>query len=359
MRDYRSLEHKYRQMIEDRNSELRKKIHNVARPGDPAPMSAVQKLTRHAEIKNKIIDEDIADKDDVDDKKKKNGPDTSKDSDTKEMDAKKLTGGKTEVDVKPTTNDKAEDSTKEDEKGKKAAKDENKKIGAKGVKEETMTTKNFGLSNALIQSVNEVLKGKHHKLDKNHNGKLDGQDFKMLRKEDKECGCKGNCKCSTNEEVEQVDEAQRTSSYLGTYKSPEEAKEKHGKNLRIRARLGKDNPNKKLYATGGPLKRNVSQDIKPEHGSRFDVYDRKKKTNEEVEQVDELTGIKTSPLKKLGYVMKAGKRMTQTAPHEIANNPDTARKFGNTLKTLKKMNKEEVEFSADELARIEEIAKGL
>jgi hypothetical protein len=67
-------------------------------------------------------------------------------------------------------------------------------------------------------------------------------------------------------------------------------------------------------------------------------------TNEELEQIDELTGIKTSPLKKLGYVMKAGKRMTKTAPHEIANDPTTARKFTNTLKTLKKMNKEEVDL---------------
>ena len=72
-------------------------------------------------------------------------------------------------------------------------------------------------------------------------------------------------------------------------------------------------------------------------------------TNEEVEQIDELTGIKTSPLKKLGYVMKAGKRMTKTAPHEIANDPTTARKFTNTLKTLKKMNKES--FELDEAKR--------
>jgi hypothetical protein len=94
------------------------------------------------------------------------------------------------------------------------------------------------------------------------------------------------------EEIEHVDEAERTSSYLGTYKSPDEAKEKHGKNLRIRPRLGKDNPNKHLYAKGGPLKRSSSQDIKPEHGTRFDAYSRKK-TNEDVEQVDEVLTKKT------------------------------------------------------------------
>lgn len=46
--------------------------------------------------------------------------------------------------------------------------------------------KAFGLSNSLVGAVNEALKGGQKKLDKNHNGKLDAQDFKMLRKEDKE-----------------------------------------------------------------------------------------------------------------------------------------------------------------------------
>ena len=44
--------------------------------------------------------------------------------------------------------------------------------------------KAFGLSDSLVDAVNEALKGGQVKLDKNHNGKLDSQDFKMLRKED-------------------------------------------------------------------------------------------------------------------------------------------------------------------------------
>jgi hypothetical protein len=44
--------------------------------------------------------------------------------------------------------------------------------------------KKFGLSSSLLETVKEALKGNQHKLDKNHNGKLDAQDFKMLRKED-------------------------------------------------------------------------------------------------------------------------------------------------------------------------------
>ena len=44
--------------------------------------------------------------------------------------------------------------------------------------------KAFGISDSLINAVTEALKGGQVKLDKNHNGKLDSQDFKMLRKEE-------------------------------------------------------------------------------------------------------------------------------------------------------------------------------
>jgi hypothetical protein len=371
MKDYRSLGTKYRQMVEDRmnrNSELRKKVHNVARPDDADPTSEKSKLAKQAEIKTKIIDEvaldagpnqpmsledykvgdmvhagigtkggagykgkvhhvdashvylhintgkygprivkapkhlvtkeneknigeeninEIGDtpagkkavnavgtradhrimsaigdggvlstrnynpsdlkknvkvsmqaakrlnkeeteldensvaaipKDDI--QVNANSPDPAttkdkkkKDSNTDEMDPKKLTGGKTEVDLKPTTDDRPEDTTKEDEKGKRAAKSENNKIGAKGVKEETMTTKNFGLSDALIQTVTEVLKGKQHKIDANHNGKIDADDFKLLKGKKKmmegkcpKCGM-DPCQCGhMKEEVEEIEE---------------------------------------------------------------------------------------------------------------------------------------------------------
>ena len=42
--------------------------------------------------------------------------------------------------------------------------------------------------------------------------------------------------------------------------------------LRVRPRLGKNNPNKHLYAKHGPLWRYSSQDIRREHGARFDMY---------------------------------------------------------------------------------------
>jgi hypothetical protein len=46
--------------------------------------------------------------------------------------------------------------------------------------------KAFGLSDSLVNAVNEALKGGQVKLDKNHNGKLDADDFKKLRGEDKD-----------------------------------------------------------------------------------------------------------------------------------------------------------------------------
>jgi hypothetical protein len=42
--------------------------------------------------------------------------------------------------------------------------------------------------------------------------------------------------------------------------------------LQVRPRLGKNNPARHLYARGGKYHRYTSQDIRREHGSRFDLY---------------------------------------------------------------------------------------
>ena len=42
--------------------------------------------------------------------------------------------------------------------------------------------------------------------------------------------------------------------------------------LRVRGRLGKNNPHAPLYGVAGPLHRYFSQEIKIEHSSRVDVY---------------------------------------------------------------------------------------
>jgi len=129
------------------------------------------------------------------DDKKKESKETKKEFKKNDGDdPKKITGGKTEVDLQPTTNDSPEMNDTEDKSSKKATNKANKEIGAKGVKEQVMSQKNFGLPESLIQAVNEVLKGKQKNLDKNHNGKIDGEDFKILRGK------------KMKEEVEQVDE---------------------------------------------------------------------------------------------------------------------------------------------------------
>ena len=46
----------------------------------------------------------------------------------------------------------------------------------------------------------------------------------------------------------------------------------HGCGLRLRGRLGQNNPNRALYAVGGSLYRPCSQDIRLEHATRVDVY---------------------------------------------------------------------------------------
>jgi hypothetical protein len=71
-------------------------------------------------------------------------------------------------------------------------------------------------------------------------------------------------------------------------------------------------------------------------------------------ELDELTGIKKSPMKKIGYVMKAGEVMTKTAPHEIANNPETERKFKNRLDGLQNLQKR---MAKEEAEQIDEISK--
>jgi len=46
----------------------------------------------------------------------------------------------------------------------------------------------------------------------------------------------------------------------------------HGKGLRIRGRLGQNNPNRDLYAGGGSLYRPCCLDIQIQHAARVDVY---------------------------------------------------------------------------------------
>lgn len=305
-----------------RNTELRRKVQNVGRPEDNVKDAATSKLAKQGEIKTKIIDEATKKKMKEDDqsddpiarinavtsniKQMTNEPkpapslpnvndipssnpaskmfkikeakeakdDDGKKSDMDDKDAKEIKGGKTEVIMNPKTDERPEESSEEDKKSKKATKDENKKIGTKsGVKEETMSNKNFGLPQSLIDVVSEALKGGQKNLDKNHNGKIDGEDFKILRGK------------KMKEESEKIDEVSK-------------------KTLSNYIRKASSDAANHAYTAGmgdkGEMRINRDE-----------------------------------------YHMKASSRLQGVS------------------KAAQKLAKEEVEFSAEEIARIEEIAKGL
>lgn len=44
----------------------------------------------------------------------------------------------------------------------------------------------MSISKEFESAINEVLKGNQHKIDKNKNGKIDKEDFKLLKKEESE-----------------------------------------------------------------------------------------------------------------------------------------------------------------------------
>ena len=368
--NYRSLEHKIRDLWiaeANRNTEIRRKVANVGRPDDNVK-DETSKLAKQGEIKTKIIDE-AADGDVgnvVADKKKlkpKTDPVGNKDSDSKkkpkdsdmdDMEAKTIKGGKTEVDTEPKTDDSTENSTDEDQKSKKATNKENKKIGAKGVKEETMTGKlTFGSPQSLINSIAEAMKsmkgicpkckkakcmcegwkeeteleeklvGGQKKLDKNHNGKLDKQDFKMIRKE----------------EVEELDELSKKT--LGSYvkKATDDATDA--------ARRGGVADAKKAPS----FAKSAYKTVEKRTAGIAKATD--KLTKEEVESIDE--GNPANKEKKNAAATAVG-----------AKNRDDKHLGSRGMKTSvadkirgRQIQKEEVEFSAEELARIEEIANNL
>lgn len=214
-----------------------------------------------------------------------------------EDDPRKITGGKTEVDLKPTTDDSTEDSTKEDETSKKAKAKVNKEIGAKGVKEHTMTGLHFGLPQGLIDTVRNVVEAK--KIDE----KLVGNQHKI--------------DANKNGKIDAHD----FKLLKGKKKVEEEAED-----------LGE------MSATYKKMK----------------MYN-KKKMKEETEELDEVSDKTMS-----SYITKAS---ASTTDKSLPDNKVRNRYAGVALadKKMEKMRKEETDpgFSEAELARLEEISKGL
>jgi hypothetical protein len=210
MKDNRSLEQKIREVHQvvlgaafDRNTKIRMKMSNVGRPSDNVKDDS-SKLAKQGEIKTKIIDEDavagVSTKDTP-----KEQPDSGKQNKSNQkhlLEPGTILGGKTEVELEPSTDERDDSGKKIKNDSKKSTKAANAQAG---VKEERMIKTNFGLPADLIKTVAEAmskcskcgkmpcqcdgdpkkveeeLKGNQKKLDKNHNGKLDKQDFEMLR----------------------------------------------------------------------------------------------------------------------------------------------------------------------------------
>ena len=153
------------------------------------------------------------------------------------------------------------------------------------------------------ETVSEELKGKQHKIDKNKNGKIDAEDFKLLRKEenvdescgkdhkkevkeDKKCPVKGEDECHC-EETEQIDEATP---------SKQQVKQAIG--------IARD----KRYAGGnmtGAMK--AMNKINKGLGQHPAVASELKKQNEEAEQLDEYTPDKSGVTKIQGRAYGASK----------------------------------------------------
>lgn len=408
-KDYRTLEQKIvALMVEgvdpDRNTKIRMKVTNVGRP-DTAPdnFDPRSRLAKQGEIKTKIIDE-AEDKDagEVDDKKKK------KDAKADDVDAKEVKGGKTEVDLNPTTDDKMTTDKEEDAASSKARKKVNKEIGAKGaVKESQMfkSDKNLGIADSIIEAAKQVMKeklvGAQHKIDKNKNGKIDAHDFKLLRKEESE----------ENTE-EQIDELSKKT--LGSYvKKASDDMSMSAYSAGARAGAGEDGTKsadrdravKRLRGVKKATDKLTKEEIeqvdeiskktlgsyvnkavgqvqrssflaakdKPEKSAKhgMDAYKRmegirkatERLAKEEVEQVDELSK------KTLGSYVKGAKDDKDMLDTELKHTKDMpknqkdmftkqqANRGAGIALAKKKMAKEEVELSAEEIARIEEISK--
>ena len=171
--------------------------------------------------------------------------------------------------------------------------------------------KAFGLSDSLVNAVNEALKGGQVKLDKNHNGKLDGQDFKMLRKE--EVVDEGNPanKEKKNAAVAAVGAKNKDSQYLTKIKSSvadkirgrekmsgndrkqfeevEQVDELSGSLAHRAAHGAWIKTDKAKAAFKGQAKAAAQARKFGQYAAKKGYYDAPKKTNEEAQQVDELS----------------------------------------------------------------------
>lgn len=300
MADYKSLENKIRDI--------------VARPWTKDPKQVHHK---QQQIQKKIIDEEP----DMLNNKALGIPDSVIEA------AKQISKGKTEVDVnpqyKPDTKDPDDDDNKK-MKGKSPA-----AMGIAAAKDDDNERKEYSdkgkkMPSRLTGIRKEELKGKQHKIDKNKNGKIDAHDFKLLRKE----------------EVEEVDEV--SSALL------KRAMNKAGNKAMWLRSLGQNNPAfKKSYAQA---KKFQAAGIEKEKKEKEAAKNTVKEDNEQIDEISRDLARrvirKSSDEVKYGTPKKDRSKAVELAGKKAYSIPSKA----------KVPATEEIQFSDEELARIEEIS---
>jgi len=256
----------------------------------------------------------------------------------------------------------------------------------------------FGISKSLIDAVNEALKGGQVKIDKNHNGKIDGQDFKMLRKEEnidegnpanKEkknaaaaaVGAKnrdgqylsrmnpsvadkirGREKMSgkdrqQHEEVEQVDELSKKT--LGSYikKAATDVATNSAATGRHAERSNKIADHQKK--TGDYSKETQRRKDSQTADKAFDKSWKRRQginkatdklTKEDV-QVDE---VLDTNIKKFAYLMKAKKSIKNSDPNDVKQANDIANRTIGAKRLMNKITKKKV---SEDVEQVDELSK--
>lgn len=247
----------------------------------------------------------------------------------------------------------------------------------------SINQKHFGLSDSLVNAVNEALKGNQHKIDANKNGKIDAQDFKKLRGEgakpdfidlDKDGNKKEPMKHAAKqakEEVDQVNEAVET-----THENP--LVTVHDKNgLHTHANLSTAN---KIFNTnvkhtdvhkgdvtvtsGHKDKNKLKFAISKHHATRV-----RKLTKEEVEQVDEISDTTLKSYRTKAMQHRMGHEPGDSAEVKADRNRKTRNRTQGVRTSYNKIigryvkvggdNKktyEEVSISVEEQAKLDAIA---
>ena len=197
---------------------------------------------------------------------------------------------------------------------------------------------NFNKKDPVADTIRGIMEkelvGNQKKLDKNHNGKLDSQDFKILRGQKK-----------ATEDVEQIDELSK--STLGSYAK------KASRDAVITRKIGADFERKADAARSPGMKaasNEISSRYKQKSFKRRDGLEKAvdRLSKEEVEQIDELKkSTLASYAKKAGdessyYSFAAGSRSAKD-PQRLVSDKLAMKRQSGANKAIDRLSKEDVE----------------